>query len=130
MMLPIDQFEAMVVQALDELPPFFHEQMKNIDVLVEQWPSKRILRDMEIPPGETLLGLYTGIPLTERTQGYNLVAPDTITLFQGPLEQTAAMSGEGPYLDRLREEVRHTVIHEIAHHFGISDDRLHELGAY
>jgi predicted Zn-dependent protease with MMP-like domain len=129
-MLSSDQFDAIVADALDELPPFFHEQMKNIVVLVERWPSKRILREMDIQPGETILGLYTGVPLTERTQSYQLVAPDTITLFQGPLEETAAMATEGSYLTRLRDEVRHTVIHEIAHHFGISDDRLHELGAY
>lgn len=129
-MLSIEQFEAIVIEALDDLPPFFLEQMQNIAVLIEPWPSKRIMREMGLPPGETLLGLYTGIPLTERTQGYNLVAPDTITLFQGPLEQIAAMATEGPYQERLRKEVRHTVMHEIAHHFGISDDRLHELGAY
>ncbi len=68
--------------------------------------------------------------MTERTGGYNLVTPDTITLYQGPIEQAAAEQGEGEVLDRVREEVRHTVIHEIAHHFGIDDDRLVELGAY
>jgi predicted Zn-dependent protease with MMP-like domain len=129
-MLPVEHFEILVGEALDDLPPFFGEQMKNIVVLVEQWPSKRTLREMGLSPGETLLGLYTGIPITERTQAYNMVAPDTITLYQGPIEQVAAGWAEGTYLDRVRDEVRHTVIHEIAHHFGISDDRLHELGAY
>jgi predicted Zn-dependent protease with MMP-like domain len=129
-MLPVEQFEILVGEALDDLPPFFGEQMKNIVVLVEHWPSKRTLREMGLSPGETLLGLYTGIPITERTQAYNMVAPDTITLYQGPIEQVAAGWSEGTYLERVRDEVRHTVIHEIAHHFGISDDRLHELGAY
>jgi predicted Zn-dependent protease with MMP-like domain len=125
------QFEDLVGEALDDLPPFFMAHMNNVVVLVEMWPSRATLRRMGVPQGETLLGLYTGIPLTERTQGYNLVPPDTITLYQGPIERAAAgWEEELPYLERVREEVRHTVIHEIAHHFGIDDDRLVELGAY
>jgi len=129
-MLSDSQFEELVGEALDDLPPFFQAQMDNIVVLVEKWPSRRVLREMDVPPGDTLLGLYRGVPLTERTHAYNLVAPDTITLFQGPIEAAAASWDEGEYFDRVREEVWHTVVHEIAHHFGIDDDRLHELGAY
>lgn len=129
-MLPAKQFESLVADALDELPPFFQSRMDNVVVLVEVWPSRRTLREMGVPAGETLLGLYTGIPLTERSQSYMLVPPDTITLYQGPIENAAAGLVEGDFLDRVREEVRHTVIHEIAHHFGIDDDRLVELGAY
>ena len=129
-MLTDQQFEDLVGDALDGLPPFFQAQLDNLVVLVEVWPSRRTLREMGLLPRETLLGLYTGIPLTERTQGYNLVPPDTITLYQGPIENAAAEGGEGDYHERVREEVRHTVIHEIAHHFGIDDDRLVELGAY
>ncbi len=129
-MLPAAQFEELVGEALDDLPPFFQARLDNVVILVEVWPSRATLRRMGLSPGETLLGLYTGIPLTERTQGYNLVPPDTITLYQGPIEHAATEWEEGTYLDRVREEVRHTVIHEIAHHFGIDDDRLVELGAY
>lgn len=129
-MLPAIQFEELVGEALDDLPPFFQARMENVVILVEMWPSRRVLREMGIPPGRTLLGLYRGIPLTERTGGYNLVTPDTITLYQGPIEQAATEWEEGEVLDRVREEVRHTVIHEIAHHFGIDDDRLIELGVY
>jgi predicted Zn-dependent protease with MMP-like domain len=129
-MLPAAQFEELVGEALDDLPPFFQQQMNNVVILVEMWPSRATLRRMGMPPGQTLLGLYTGIPLTERTHAYNLVPPDTITLYQGPIERAAAEWDEGEYVDRVREEVRHTVIHEIAHHFGIDDDRLIELGAY
>ena len=124
------QFEDLVGEALDDLPPFFQAAMNNVVVLMETWPSRRTLREAGVPEGHTLLGLYTGIPLTERTQGYNLVAPDTVTLFQGPIEAAAAESGDGDYFERVRDEIRHTVMHEIAHHFGIDDDRLHELGAY
>lgn len=128
-MLSDSQFDDLVGEALDDLPPFFRDRLDNVAILVEAWPSIRTLREMGLPPGETLLGLYTGIPLTERTQSYNMVPPDTITLFQGPIERAAA-EWEGEFLDNVREEVRHTVIHEIAHHFGIDDDRLVELGAY
>ena len=129
-MLTSGQFDEIIGEALDELPPFFQAKLDNLIILVEQWPSRRTLRDVGVGPEMTLLGLYRGIPLTERTQAYNLVPPDTITLYQGPIEQEAAAGGEGNYLDRVREQVRHTVIHEIAHHFGIDDDRLVELGAY
>ena len=129
-MLSDAQFEALVGEALDDLPPLFQAQMSNIVVLVEMWPSRRLLREMDVSPGQTLLGLYRGVPLTERTHAYNLVAPDSITLFQGPIENAAREWAEGDYLDNVREEVWHTVVHEIAHHFGIDDDRLHELGGY
>ena len=129
-MLTDAQFEELVGEALDDLPPFFQAQMSNIVVLVEKWPSPRLLREMDVPPGETLLGLYRGVPLTARTYAYNLVTPDTITLFQGPLENAARGWEDGEFIDNVREEVWHTVVHEIAHHFGIDDDRLHELGAY
>jgi predicted Zn-dependent protease with MMP-like domain len=124
-MLPHSQFEALVDEALASLPAYFQEKMDNVAVLVRTWPTHDDLGRAGVPPGHTLLGLYSGIPLTRRTSGYNLVAPDTITLFQGPIE--AAAGGE---LTRIREQVRHTFIHELAHHFGISDDRLRELGAY
>lgn len=124
-MLAEEQFERLVAEALDELPPFFQDKMDNVEVLIRRWPLRQDLRTAGVPAGHTLLGLYHGIPLTERTQGYNLVTPDTITLFQGPIEQAAGSDPES-----IRSQVRHTVVHEIAHHFGISDDRLHELGAY
>lgn len=129
-MLPDHKFEELVGEALDDLPPFFQDRMDNVVILIEVWPSRRTLREMDVPPGSTLLGLYRGIPLTERTSAYNLVPPDSITLYQGPIEQAATEWDEGEYIDRVREEVRHTIIHEIAHHFGIDDDRLVELGAY
>lgn len=119
------EFERLVVEALDSLPPFFQNKMENIEVLLRRWPTPEDRREAGLSRGHTLLGLYTGVPLTERTSGYNLVTPDVITLFQGPIEQA---SGGDP--GEIREQVRHTVIHEIAHHFGISDDRLRELGAY
>lgn len=124
-MLPLPEFEALVTEALRSLPPFFQERISNVEMLVKQWPSLAELHAAKVPAGHTLLGLYQGIPLTARTSGYNLVPPDTITLYQGPIEHTAGMD-----VVAIQACVRHTVIHEMAHHFGISDDRLRELGAY
>ena len=124
MMLSSSEFERLAADALDDLPPFFQEQMENVEVLVKAWPTRRELEDAGVEPGYTLLGLYHGIPLTERTHNYGLVPPDTITLYQGPIEREAGSPEDVPRV------VRHTVIHEFAHHFGISDDRLRELGAY
>lgn len=124
MILSLAQFEKLVVEALELLPKYFQEKMENVEVLVKPWPSKDDLRSAGVPLNHTLLGLYSGIPLTERTHNYGLVPPDTITLYQGPIEQAASNR------DEIAEVVRHTVIHEFAHHFGISDERLRELGAY
>ena len=123
-MLSPAEFERLVAQALDNLPPYFQQTMSNVEVLIETWPTPQDLRVAETPRGHTLLGLYRGVPLTQRTRAYALVPPDTITLFQGPIEQTYRTP------KAIRAGVRHTVIHELAHHFGISDDRLRELGAY
>ena len=119
------KFEQLVAEALDDLPPFFQEKLDNVEVLVQPWPTPHELRSVGLSRGHMLLGLYSGVPLTERTHAYNLVPPDTITLFQGPIELVAGSDHEA-----IREQVRHTVVHEIAHYFGISDERLHELGAY
>jgi len=124
-LLPQAEFEELVVEALVELPAVFAEKMSNVVVLVQPWPTSADLRHAGVSPGHTLLGLYSGIPLTQRNSGYSLVAPDTITLYQGPIEQAAGASREA-----LRRQVRRTVLHELAHHFGISDERLRELGAY
>lgn len=119
-----EQFEGYVEEALASLPPAFQEAMDNVAIVTRLWPTPAELRRAGLRPGHTLLGLYHGIPLTERTRGYNLVAPDTITLYQGPIEDSC------PRPDALPAKIRHVIIHEIAHHFGISDERLRELGAY
>jgi predicted Zn-dependent protease with MMP-like domain len=118
-----EAFEELVAEALETLPDDFHEKMENVEVVVEDWPTREEMLSVGLRPGETLFGLYQGIPRTQRTSSYNLVLPDKITIFRGPL---LAYCGHRP--DRLREEVRRVVLHEIAHHFGIGDERLHELG--
>jgi predicted Zn-dependent protease with MMP-like domain len=106
-----EEFERLVVDALDGLPPKLGQLMRNVVVLAE-----------DEPPEPGLLGLYEGIPLTERDSAYAGVLPDRITLFRGPLCRLARDVAE------LQHEVRVTVVHEVAHHFGIGDDRLDELG--
>ncbi len=122
--LPHSEFEQLVAAALDELPPFFHEKMSNVEVVIETWPTRDDLRLAGVPYGQTLLGLYQGVPLTQRGGHYQLTLPDRIVIFQGPIELTYRTP------EAIREGVKHTVVHELAHHFGISDDRLRELGAY
>jgi len=124
-LLSQEAFEVLVVEAIASLPVYFQEKLENIEILVAIWPTSTDLHRAGVQPGNLLLGLYQGIPLTERTHYYNLVPPDTITLYQGPIETVA-----GDDYKKIQRRVSHTVIHEIAHHFGISDARLRELGAY
>jgi predicted Zn-dependent protease with MMP-like domain len=113
-------FEDLVAEALDGLPAEFAEQMQNVDVVVEDEPPVEYLRTL--PPGHTLLGHYHGIPLTKRGNHYDGALPDKISIYRGPITRMARTPG------RIRDQVRKTVIHEIAHHFGIDDARLTELG--
>ena len=108
------RFEELVAEAVDSLPRWVLERLENVELLVEERP----------PPGEpNLLGRYHGIPLTRRSN-YAGVLPDTITLYRSTVERSARDE------DELREIIAHTVEHEVAHFFGISDERLRDLGAY
>jgi predicted Zn-dependent protease with MMP-like domain len=110
-----DLFELWVRESLDSLPPDLRAGMSNVEVVVEEEPA----------PGSRLLGLYQGVPLTRRGAGYSGVLPDKITIYRGPLERHY-----GSDLDLLRAQVRRVVLHEVAHHFGISDARLVEIDRY
>jgi predicted Zn-dependent protease with MMP-like domain len=109
----MDEFEELVEQAIESLPDDLRTFMSNVGIVVEDEP----------PAGLPLLGLYQGVPLTVRTSSYAAVPPDKITIYRGPLERL--YSG-----DELVRQVRRVVLHEIAHHFGISDERLVELDRY
>ena len=102
-------------EAVDSVPPDLRARISNVEIVVEDEP----------PPGQPLLGLYQGIPLTRRNTNYGAVLPDKITIYQGPLER---LYGHDPR--RLRREVHRVVLHELAHHFGISDERLIEIDRY
>jgi predicted Zn-dependent protease with MMP-like domain len=114
-MEPDTSFDEAVHAAVESLPDDLSSAMSNVAIVVEDEP----------PDGQPLLGLYEGIPLTERSSYYAGVRPDKISIYQGPLER---LYGHDPEL--LQEQIRRVVLHEIAHHFGIDDDRLRELDRY
>lgn len=109
------EFEQSVQDAVDALPSDLRAAMSNVEIVIEDEP----------PAGQPLLGLYQGVPLTRRTSGYGNVPPDKISIYRGPLER---LCGDDPAV--LETQIRRVVLHEIAHHFGISDERLRELDRY
>lgn len=110
-----------MVRAVDSLPEEFSTKLENIDVVVEDQPTPSQLAEAELKRGETLLGLYQGVPLTKRSRHYGLVVPDKITIFQKPIEAECKNDTE------VKAEIQRVVQHEIAHHFGIGDARLEQL---
>jgi predicted Zn-dependent protease with MMP-like domain len=115
------QFEALVEKALRKLPRKFKEKIANVAVVVEDWADDETLADVGIEPPDTLYGLYRGIDLTRRDSGYGNVMPDTVTIYQGPIEEDCDDEEE------MAELVRETVIHEIGHYFGLDDDTMHRI---
>lgn len=122
MRLSRKRFEALVVRAMETIPEMIRAQMDNVDVVVEQRPTKAQRASLDLAPDDLLFGLYEGTPLTQRGVFTEALLPDKITIFQGPLEDACATEEE------MAEEIRRTVVHEIAHHFGIDEGKLAELG--
>jgi predicted Zn-dependent protease with MMP-like domain len=120
------RFEELVQEALDSIPEVLWNSIDNLVVTVEEWPSRGQLAQLGVGAGHTLLGLYEGVPLTGRTHYYGMIPPDKITIFRQTILRVCPPGDE----DAIRAQVRRTVLHEVAHHFGISDERLHEIGAY
>lgn len=117
-----DEFEDLVADALETLPPEILNRMDNVAVTVQDWPSRDQLSSSRVPPGSTLFGLYQGVPLTQRSSHYGMVAPDRITIFRGPLTSYYQTP------EAIVEQVRRTVVHEIAHHFGMGEEQIARLG--
>jgi len=115
------QFEALVSRALRRLPQPFKERLANIAVIVEDWADDETLADLDIEPPDTLYGLYRGVDLTRRDSAYGNVLPDTITIYQGPIEEDCEDEED------MAELVRETVMHELGHYFGLDDDTMHEI---
>ena len=113
-------FYELVERALEGLPPELSRLLDNVAIVVDDWPEYSTPL-VSGGPEDTLYGLYEGVPLTERGAGYFGVLPDKVTIFRGPLERDFAK-------DELEEQVRITVVHEIAHYFGFEEERLEELG--
>lgn len=112
------EFEALVERALRGLPSPFKDKIENVAVVVEEWADDETLQELGIEPPDTLYGLYRGTDLTRRDSFYGNVLPDTIHIYQGPIEEDCADA------DEMAELVRDTVIHEIGHYFGLDDDTM------
>jgi len=119
-----DAFERLVIEALDTLPEVFREKLDNVEVVVEDWPDRHTMRLSGVHSPAGLLGFYHGVPQTQRTHNYALVAPDKISIYQRPIELRCHTA------EQVRAMVHRVVRHELAHHFGLGDDRLREIGAY
>jgi len=122
MHIPRKQFEELVTEAIQGLPEEFLKRLENVAVIVEKSPRSGDYGEGELPPGTLLLGLYQGIPLTQKSIFAPMAFPDQIIIFQHPIERLCRTRQE------IVAQVRRTLLHEIAHHFGISEGRLRELG--
>jgi predicted Zn-dependent protease with MMP-like domain len=121
-MMERKRFELLVHKAIAELPGEFRERLRNVAVIVQDNPSDEMLDEMEVPEDETLFGLYEGTPLTERGFFDAPLHPDRIWIFQEPIEDECETEEE------IKEEIKITVVHEVAHFFGLDDDYLEDLG--
>ncbi len=117
-----ERFERLVERAVEGLPEEFRTRLENVDVVVEDWPAHHELARLGLRSRYELLGLYQGVPLTKRGGHYGLVPPDKVTIFQRPIEAKCRDDS------KITAEIGRVVRHEIAHHFGIGDGRLRELG--
>ncbi len=116
------EFDAIVKRAVGHVPDEIREHLENMVISVRKRPSRAMLKEMGVPPGETLFGIFEGVPLTERSVTEPPLYPDTILVFQEPLEEACET------VEELEEEIEVTVVHEVAHFVGMSEERLAELG--
>ena len=116
-----NEFNRLVEEALDDIPPRFRAAMKNIAIVVEDAPSPELLAEMEIAPPDSLYGLYQGTPLTERSWGYGNTLPDRVTLFQQVIEDDSEDAEDAIVC------IAETLIHEIGHYFGLSEEQIEEI---
>jgi predicted Zn-dependent protease with MMP-like domain len=115
-------FESLLADAIDELPEEFRAKLQNLAIIVEDYPSRELLEGMEVPQGDTLFGLYEGTPLPQRDVFNDPLYPDRILIFQRAIEDEC----DSP--EEIKEELKITLIHEIAHFFGMDDDYLEDIG--
>ena len=116
-----NEFEAVVERSLRGLPRVFRDKLQNIVVVVEDWADDETLDEMGIEPPDTLYGLYRGVDLTHRDSTYANVLPDTVTIYQGPIEEDCED------VEEMEEVIRDTVVHEIGHYFGLDDETMHRI---
>ena len=118
----VSDFEKLIAEALDSLPQQFAKALDNVEIVTELWPTDEELKDGHTPPGSTLFGLYHGIPQPQRLN-YTGVLPDKIVIFMGPI---LAVYGDDP--GKIKQQVKNTVLHELGHHFGLSDEEIRKTG--
>ena len=116
-----ERFAALVEDVLREIPRRFRDAMANVAVIVEDEPSPALLDEMDMEPGDTLFGLYQGIPLTQRDSHYGNTLPDRISIYQGPIEDACEDEED------IRACVAETVIHEFGHYFGLNEEEIAEI---
>lgn len=116
-----EQFNQLIAESLDELPTEYTSRLNNVLITYENQPSPAQREALKLRGRETLFGLYEGIPLTKRGNGYNMVLPDRITIFKLPMLRVSSD------MSMLRAQIKHTLWHEIAHYFGLDHDRIHEI---
>ena len=116
-----EKFERLVVEAVTLIPTRFRREMKNLALVVEDTPSAEVLAEMDIAPPDSLYGLYQGTPLPERDWGFGNVLPDRITLYQRPIEEDCDDE------DDIRAVIGETLIHEVGHYFGLSEDEIQDI---
>jgi len=114
-------FTRLVAEAVKLIPGRFRREMKNLALVVEEEPSPELLAEMEIEPPDSLYGLYQGTPLTERTWGWGNALPDRITIYQRPIEEDCDDE------DEMRAVIGETLIHEVGHYFGLSEEEIEEI---
>ncbi len=119
-----ENFEKLAQEALDELPQEFIKRLENIDVTVEDEPNSEMIKDLKLSDRHRLLGIYRGVPRTKRSSHYSMVLPDKITIFRKNIELGCKTT------EQVKERIKETIIHEFAHYFGISDERLRQSGVY
>jgi predicted Zn-dependent protease with MMP-like domain len=115
-------FAAIVAEALEALPDWVRDRLDNVAVLTADWPTPEQRRKAQLPADQLLLGLYEGIPTIHRGRGYNMALPDRVTLFRGPMLQITKSKAE------LIAQVQRTLLHELGHHLGLSEQDLQQLG--
>jgi predicted Zn-dependent protease with MMP-like domain len=116
-----ERFRQLVAEAVTLIPRRFRREMKNLALVVEDEPDAALLAEMEIAPPDSLYGLYHGIPLPERTWGYGNSLPDRITIYQRPIEEDCEDE------DEMRAVIGETLIHEVGHYFGLSEEEIEEI---
>jgi predicted Zn-dependent protease with MMP-like domain len=114
-----EEFEAMVLDVIHDLPEEFASRLDNVEFFVEEYPNQEQLRKGHVPQGMTLFGLYEGIPRTKRGSNYAAVLPDRITLFAGPI-----LTSSGYEKERVQRQIRSTVLHELGHYFGMTEEEI------